>query len=130
MRRQDVYHEIEQTFGLVPTMFKQVPDETLELEWKLFKRIQLDEGVVPNKYRELIGLAVSAVTKCRYCLFYHAELAKLHGATDQEINDALHYAKSSVGWSTYISGLQLDFETFKDEVLQACEHARAMQKAA
>jgi hypothetical protein len=42
----------------------------------------------------------------------------------------VHYAKSSVGWSTYINGLQIDFETFKDEVLRACEHVRQMQTGA
>jgi hypothetical protein len=55
------------------------------------------------------------------------EVAKLFGATDEEIEDAVHYAKSSAGWSTYINGLQLDYEQFKDEVLQACEHVHSMQ---
>jgi AhpD family alkylhydroperoxidase len=130
MTRQQVYDEIEETFGVVPSMFKALSDSTLELEWQLFKRVQLEEGAIPNKYRELIGLAISGVTKCHYCAFYHTEVAKLFGATDEEIEDALHYAKSSAGWSTYINGLQLDFDQFKDEIRQACEHVRAAQAAA
>jgi len=106
-------------------MFKAVPDSTLELEWQLFKRVQMDEGAIPNKYRELMGVAISAVTKCRYCAFYHTELAKLNGATDEEIEDALHFAKSTAGWSTYINGLQIDFDQFKSEILQACDHVRS-----
>jgi len=129
MKRQEVYNEIEEMFGVVPSMFEAVPDSSLELEWQLFKRVQLDEGPVPNKYRELIGLAISAVTKCHYCAFYHTELAKLFGATDAEIEDAVHYAKSTAGWSAYVNGLQLDFDQFKTEVLKACEHARSMQAA-
>jgi hypothetical protein len=54
-------------------------------------------------------------------------VAKLNGATDAEIEDAVHYAKSSAGWSTYINGLQLDYDQFKQEVLQACEHVRSME---
>jgi AhpD family alkylhydroperoxidase len=127
MTRKEVYKDIEQTLGLVPGFFKVVPDSTLELEWELFKRIQLDESPIPNKYRELIGLAISGVIKCHYCAFYHTEVAKLFGATEEEIEDALHFAKSSAGWSTYINGLQIDFEQFKDEVLQACEHVRSNQ---
>ncbi len=127
MTRQEVYHEIEQTFGLVPSMFKALPDSSLELEWQLFKRVQLEDGPIPCKYRELIGLAIAGVTKCRYCAFYHTEIAKLFGATDEEIEDALHYAKSSAGWSAYVNGLQLDFDQFKDEIQQACEHVRSMQ---
>lgn len=127
MNRKEIYKEIEDMFGLVPSMFKSVPDSSLELEWQLFKRVQLEEGPIPNKYRELIGVAISAISKCRFCAFYHTELAKLNGASDAEIEDAVHYAKSSAGWSTYINGLQIDFETFKDEVSRACEHVRSME---
>jgi len=127
MTRQEIYRQIEEMFGLVPSMFKVVPDSSLELEWQLFKRVQFDEGPIPNKYRELIGVAIAAATKCRYCALYHSEVAKLNGATEEEIEDAVHYAKSSAGWSTYINGLQLDYDEFKNEVLQACEHVRSMQ---
>jgi len=130
MTREDVYKEIEGMFGLVPSFFKEVPDSSLELEWKLFKRVQFDEGPIPNKYRELIGVAIAAATKCKYCALYHTEVAKLNGATDAEIEDAVHYAKSSAGWSTYINGLQVEYETFRDEVLRACEHVRKQMKAA
>jgi len=128
--REQIYQDIEAMFGLVPSMFKAVPDSSLELEWQLFKRVQFDEGPIPNKYRELIGVAIAAATKCRYCAVYHTEVAKLNGATDAEIEDAVHYAKSSAGWSTYINGLQLDYEQFKAEVLQACEHVRSASGAA
>ena len=129
MTRQEVYNEIEEMFGLVPGMFEAVPDSSLEMEWQLFKRVQFDEGPIPNKYRELIGVALSAITKCRYCAFYHTEVAKLNGATEAEIEDAVHFAKSTAGWSTYVNGLQLDFDRFKAEVLHACEHARSAQAA-
>jgi len=129
MSRQEVYREIEEVFGLVPSMFRAVPDSSLEAEWELFKRVQLEDGPIPAKYRELIGVAISGITKCRYCAFYHTELAKLHGATEAEIEDAVHYAKSSAGWSAYINGLQLDYDEFKAEVLQACEHVRRGQLA-
>ncbi len=127
MNRQQVYDEIKEMFGLVPGFFKAIPDSSLEMEWNLFKRVQFDEGPIPNKYRELIGLAIAAATRCRYCAFFHTEAARLNGATDAEIEDAVHFAKSSAGWSAYINGLQTDFEQFKDEVLQICEHVRSLQ---
>ena len=128
MTRQEIYEEIEGVFGLVPIMFKSIPDSSLELEWQLYKRVQMDEGPIPNKYRELIGVAISAISKCRYCAYYHTELAKLNGASDAEIEDAVHYAKSSAGWSTYLNGLQVNFDQFKSEIDAACEHVRQMQK--
>ena len=125
MSKQEVFNEMEQMFGLVPSMFKAVPESTIELEWELFKRVHLEEGPIPNKYRELIGVAISAISKCRYCVYFHTELAKLNGATEEEIEDALHFTKSSAGWSAYVNGLQLDFDEFKKETDQVCEHVRS-----
>jgi len=129
MNREDVYKEIEQMFGLVPSFIKLIPDSSLELEWKLFKRVQFDEGAIPNKYRELIGIAISAVTKCRYCSLFHTEAAKLNGATDAEIEDAVHFAKSSAGWSTYLNGMQIDYDQFRSEMKRVGEYVRSMQGA-
>jgi AhpD family alkylhydroperoxidase len=116
MDREQIYTEMKKTIGLVPLMFKSIPDDTLELEWNLFKKTELEEGVLPGKYRELIGLGIAAATKCKYCTFFHTEVAKMYGATDAEIENALLFAKSSVGWSTYVNGLQIDIDTFKKEM--------------
>ena len=128
MSKDEIYKEIKDMFGLVPSMFKVVPESSLELEWKLFKRVQFEEGPIPNKYRELIGVAISAISKCHYCAYYHTELAKLNGASEAEIEDAVHYAKSSAGWSTYINGLQLNYEEFKGDIDRACAHVRKLQE--
>jgi AhpD family alkylhydroperoxidase len=130
MTSKEVYKEIEQTFGKVPTFFKSIPERSLASEWELFKIIQLNESPIPNKYRELIGIGIAAVTKCKYCAFYHTEVAKMFGATDEEIEDAVHYAKASAGWSTYLNGLQFDFEEFKKELLEGIEYAKKMQAVA
>jgi len=127
MNRSQIYSEIEETFGLIPTMFKEIPDNTLELEWNLFKQTQIVEGVLPNKTKELIGIAISGATKCRYCSYFHTEMARLNGASEAEIEDAVHYAKATTGWSTYVNGLQIDFETFKAEINSACEYIRSKQ---
>lgn len=110
--------------GLVPTFIKSIPDSTLELEWELMKRVQMVAGPIPNKYRELIGVAVSAATKCEYCVYFHTEFARLNGATEEEIEDALHYTKSTTGWSTYINGSQADMEVFKSEVRAIVQYLR------
>jgi len=125
MEREQVYKEIKEMFGLVPGFFQAIPDASLELEWRLFKRVQFDAGPIPNKYRELIGVAIAAVTRCHYCAFYHTEVAKLYGATDAEIEDAVHFAKSSMGWSTYVNGLQFDLDQFKEEVRQVCDYVHS-----
>jgi AhpD family alkylhydroperoxidase len=90
MNRQAIYHEMEEMFGLVPSFFKLVPDATLEMEWELFKAIQLKDTAIPNKYKELIGVGISAAVRCRYCSLFHTEMAKLNGATEAEIEEAVH----------------------------------------
>ena len=127
MGRQEVYRDVEQLFGVVPGFIKSLPDSSIAQEWELFKKVQVEETPIPNKYRELIGVGVAAIMRCRYCTYYHSEIAKLYGATDAEIEDAVHFAKSSAGWSTYINGLQLDYNEFKVEVDKACEHVRQSQ---
>jgi AhpD family alkylhydroperoxidase len=120
--RAEIYAEMESALGLVPTFFKSIPDSTLELEWELMKGVQMAPGPIPNKYRELIGVAVAAATKCEYCIIFHTEFARLNGATKEEIQDALHYTKSTTGWSTYINGSQVDLDLFRAEVDAIVKH--------
>ena len=124
MNRQQVYRDIEETLGIIPEFLKKLPDSTLELEWGLMKQSEMTPGAIPNKYRELIGLAVAAATRCKYCTLFHTEMAKLNGAMNEEIEDAVHFAKSTMGWSTYLNGLQIDYDEFKKELSKAVDHAR------
>jgi len=127
MTRNEVYNEIKSMFGMVPTFIKSIPDSSLELEWNLMKRVQFDEGPIPNKYRELMGVGIAAAMKCRYCAFFHTEVARLNGATDAEIEDAVHVAKSVMGWSTYVNGMQVDYDQFRREITKIAEYVRAQQ---
>ncbi len=124
MERSKIYEEMEQVLGLVPSMFKSIPDASLELEWGLFKKVQLEGVSLDGKQRELIGLGISAVTKCRYCVYFHSVIAKLNGATDEEIQETIHYAKATAGWSAYINGMALDYNEFTKEMDAICAHIR------
>jgi AhpD family alkylhydroperoxidase len=122
--RAEVDHEIEETLGLVPTFFKEVPDYLIDSEWESFKNLQLGETAIPNKYKELIGLGVSGATRCRYCAYFHAEAARLFGATDEEVTEASLMAKATMGWSTYLNAMQFDYDEFRREFDQIAAHVR------
>jgi AhpD family alkylhydroperoxidase len=128
--RQKTYADIEATFGFVPGFLETLPDASLELEWRTLKAVQMEPGAIPNKYRELIGLAVAAARGCEYCTYFHTQFARLNGATDAELEDAVHYAKSNLGWSTYLHGMRYDHDRFRKDVDRICEHARAQASAA
>jgi AhpD family alkylhydroperoxidase len=114
--RTQVEADMQQTLGLVPSFFATVPDYLIGTEWASFKALTLSETAIPNKYKELIGLAVSGATRCRYCAYYHTEAARLFGATEEEIVEASLMAKNTMGWSTYMNALQIDYETFTAEL--------------
>jgi AhpD family alkylhydroperoxidase len=120
--RNEVENEIRDTLGIVPGFFKQIPDAVIDYEWTLFKRYELEETRIPNKYKELMGIALHSETKCRYCTLFHTELARMYGASDEEIQEAVHYAKHSLGWSAYLNGMQTDYEAFSGELEKIGEH--------
>ena len=123
--RSDVDRDIEETFGLVPEFFARVPDYLLPTEWASFKSLVLsDETALPNKYKELIGLAVSGATRCRYCAYFHTEAARLFGASEDEIMETALIAKNTMGWSTYLNTLQFDYDEFVTEFDQITSHIR------
>jgi AhpD family alkylhydroperoxidase len=123
--RAEVDREIRDTLGLVPSFFKRIPDRFLEAEWTLFKQLELGETLIPNNYKELLGVAVHSETKCRYCTLFHTEAARLFGATDEEIQEAVHYAKYTVGWSVYLNGIREDYDQFEQELQQIGAHLSA-----
>ena len=127
--RSEVEADIKETLGLVPEFFATIPDQYIDQEWQLFKSIELGETLIPNKYKELMGIALHAETKCHYCTLFHTEAAKLFGATDAEIQEAVHYAKTSLGWSAYLNGMQIDYESFKSEFKQIGEYLQSKELA-
>ena len=122
MSREAVYAEMEKILGRVPSFFKALPDDTIEAEWELFKRFELGESSIPPKYRELIGLAVAAAQSCWYCSNFHTALARFHGASDAEVQEAAHIAKFTVGWSTYLNGTLFDRDQFLRELGEIGQH--------
>ncbi len=124
-RKAEIRSEIEKTFGKVPTWVSEMPDSALEGFWGLMKDFQLAETAIPNKYKELIGLGVSGATRCRYCALFHTEAARLFGATDEEIAEAAMMAAHTMGASTFLNSIQVDYDQFKRETLEAIQYVRS-----
>lgn len=107
--------EIEQEFGVVPQMFKVIPDYALPSAWENFKQMSSPNTVIPAKYRELLQLAVAAQIPCQYCIYFHTAAAKANGATDEEIQEAVAQGAQTRHWSMILQGNQVDFAAFKKE---------------
>ena len=118
MKRAEALTEIEGMFKFAPDWIKAVPESAAGDIWGLLKDVQLQKTAIPNKYKELIGLAVAATIKCRYCIFFHTEAAKANGATDDEVKEAILMGGATNLFSTWINGTEYDFDKFKKETLK------------
>jgi AhpD family alkylhydroperoxidase len=123
-QRQKIREEMKQRFGSVPTWVGEMPESGLEGFWVTMRDFQLAETAIPNKYKELIGLAVSGATRCAYCTLFHTEAAKLFGASDLEIAEAAMMAAHTMSASTFLNAMQIDHDTFRSETLDAISYVR------
>lgn len=123
------YKDIEATLGQVPTMFKAFPEVGIAGAWAEFKSLQLNpETKLDGKTKELLGLAVSSQIPCQYCIYFHTAAAKLNGATDEEIREAVAMASIVRHWSTVLNGMQVDEATFRKETDDMLARAAKMAK--
>ena len=120
-----IREEIKQTFGKVPAWVDEMPPSALEGFWATMRDFQLAETRIPNKYKELIGLAVSGATRCRYCALFHTEAARLFGASDEEIAEAAMMAAHTMSASTFVNAMQIDYDAFRRETLDAVAWVRS-----
>jgi len=124
LNKKSVHAEIEQAFGRVPEWVKATPDTALEGFWTLFRDFYLAETKIPNKYKELIGIAVSGATRCKYCVLFHTESAKLHGATDEEITEASMMSGVTMMASTFLNAIAVDYDQFEAETRAIIAHVK------
>jgi AhpD family alkylhydroperoxidase len=117
--------EIKQAFGKVPGWVEEMPPSALEGFWTTMRDFQLGETRIPNKYKELIGLAVSGATRCKYCTLFHTEAARLFGATDEEIREAAAMSAHTMAASTFVNTMQIDYDDFRRETLEAIAYVRS-----
>jgi AhpD family alkylhydroperoxidase len=118
--------DIQKTFGFVPRFLGGLPDEALPGAWQEMKGLQLNPSTaLPGRVKELIGLAVAAQIPCRYCIVAHTAFARLNGASDREIGEAVAMAALTRHWSTFANGLHLDEGKFRGDIAQVLAGARA-----
>jgi len=71
------------------------------------------EGAIPAKYKELMGLVVSAGLRCDDCISYHVIQSYRLGATREEQQEALNVALI-VGGSIVLPHLRRTYELFRE----------------
>ena len=119
------YQDMQKTLGLVPTFLKAFPEEGIAAAWDELKTVQMNpKTALSMKQKELIGLAVAAQVPCRYCVYFHTQFARLGGANDGQVKDAIAMAAITRHWSTVLNGSQIDLGEFKTELAKVLDYVQ------
>ena len=129
MSYEETISEIEKTLGTVPGFMKDTPKDLLPQMWPLFKKYQLGQSVIPEKYREMMMLAAAAAVKCPYCQTYHKEVSKMWGASDDELNELAVVVANTAFWSNILHTQNYDYDTFVKELKQIGEYMAKNKKS-
>jgi len=121
--------EMKETFGTVPVMMKVLPDHLRAGAWEWFKATQSPDAAIPAKYSELISLGVASQIPCTYCVYAHTTMAKMLGATDAEIQEAVASAANTRHWSTVLNGANVPLDEFKKEWDGILAHIKKQSEA-
>lgn len=123
--------DIEKTLGFVPEFLRELPAPALPGAWREFKDLKLSpETVLPAKSKALIALAVAAQVPSRVCIVAETEFAKLAGASEAEIAEAVGMAAITRNMSTLLNGQQLDERGFRADIDRLVAGVKGAQRKA
>lgn len=83
---------------IYPLPSKELADKRRELTpeiqgaFQAFSKSVFADGALPAKTKQLIAVAAAHITQCPYCIKGHTKAAIKHGATPQEIMEAIWVA--------------------------------------
>jgi AhpD family alkylhydroperoxidase len=80
-----------------------------EEAFQTFSRTVFADGALPARMKQIIAVAVAHVTQCPYCIKGHTKAALRHGASEQELMEAIWVAAEMRAGGAYAhSSLALD----------------------
>jgi AhpD family alkylhydroperoxidase len=76
-----------------------------EAAFRAFSKAVFADGALPAKTKQIIAVAVAHVTQCPYCIRGHTKAALRHGATEQELMEAIWVAAEMRAGGSYAHSL-------------------------
>lgn len=81
-----IYDKLLAERGVIPNMFKGVANvPALGLGFAALLKPLMSDGELPAAYKELIAMHVASLNDCEYCVSSHRYLARLRGATLEQV---------------------------------------------
>jgi AhpD family alkylhydroperoxidase len=81
--------------GMYPSPTRELAQKRRELApeteaaFHAFSKAVFADGALPAKMKQIIAVAVAHVTQCPYCIKGHTKAALRHGASEQELMEAI-----------------------------------------
>jgi AhpD family alkylhydroperoxidase len=117
--------DIAAVLGAESVMLDVLPEIGMAAAWSQYRAWYIDhESTIPQKYRALIGLAVSSQIPCSYCIYADTSDARVFGASDEEIKEAVAMAAMTRHWSAILNGMQVDMDAWRTEIDAGAEAMR------
>jgi AhpD family alkylhydroperoxidase len=63
-----------------------------EVAFQAFSQKVFADGALSSKMKQIVAVAVAHVTQCPYCIKGHTRAARRHGASEQELMEAIWVA--------------------------------------
>jgi AhpD family alkylhydroperoxidase len=83
----------QQDLARAPELMRLAPQEARAFV-NLKATAERKDGAIPEKYRELISIAVALTTQCGYCIEAHTKNAVLVGVTKEEMAETVFIASA------------------------------------
>lgn len=82
-----IFEGMENNFGMIPNLFATIAHypKALKPIIDLYQAIAKESTIEP-RLQEIANLEVSRINRCNYCLRHHAQMAKMFGLSDEQIN--------------------------------------------
>jgi AhpD family alkylhydroperoxidase len=129
---KSVMADLKLSYGFVPEFITKFPADSVAPAWREERDVEMAPSALSDKYKSLVGLAVAAQIPCKYCLIADTEFAKLSGATDKEIGEAVAMSGFVRHWATMQTGFGVDDATYKkdvDRMIHALQKGQAASAA-
>ena len=124
MTREEIHCEMEETLGAVPHGAREMPDEFLEEEWSLWKRLRISDTAIPQKEKAMISLGIAAANHDRVSCLMYTEIAKAHGATEEQLREVAYLAKAGAGMVPYACANLLTKEEGIETIHKISSHCK------
>ena len=72
-------------------MMAKLSPEATDAFWT-YDKAALAAGAIPEKYKELMAIAIALATQCVYCIELHRQRALKAGVTGEELAETIHVA--------------------------------------